>query len=328
MVCYHPIKAFIVGVTPEGKKIHKFVKKEENLVECIYLNGKLITEYDLLPCGKCIGCRIERSRQWATRMMLELRYHEKACFITLTYNDDNLPMKTYINQHGEQKISYTLEKKAYQDFMKRLRRHYEPEKIRFFACGEYGSQTRRPHYHAILFGVDFAEDRKVLKVDKGYYMYRSPTLEALWPFGYSMICDVNWNTCAYVSRYCTKKFGTRQNIYYQTFNIEPEFNLMSRRPGLGGQFYYDNKDELYITQSIWMQNSNGGFKSRLPGYFDRLYDLENHEEMEEIKKNRKEMAENAMALRLAETDNDMFTQLEIDEAYFEAKVKQLVRNKI
>lgn len=336
MTCYHPIRALIVGETDAGKKKLKFVSKDyDNTYK--KANGETFDVYEevLLPCGKCIGCTVDRSRQWATRLMLELKYHEKACFVTLTYNDEHLPACDYIDQNGNEKVSYTLNKGHLQKFMKRLRRHYEPQTIRFFACGEYGSKSMRPHYHLILFGVDFSEDRYIHEVRDGYVMYRSPTLEKIWTdpetkesYGFSLIAQVNWNTCAYVSRYCTKKKYGKQNIYYQTFNLQPEFNLMSRRPGIGAQFYKENGEQVYINQEIFLSNNKGGLKVRPPAYFDRLYDIDHHEEMEEIKKNRKEMAENAMALKLERTSLNLFELLEVEERYFKERISSLRRDKV
>lgn len=332
MTCYHPIKAFIVGENCNGNKLLKFANKEQQDLDYYYFNGKYYYDYVLVPCRRCIGCTVDKSREWATRMMLELKYHEKACFITLTYNDENLPISSYQDNQGNWHESYSLAKSDFQKFMKRLRRHYERRdgtKIRFFACGEYGGKTRRPHYHAILFGIDFSEDRFVLnKTQDGYVQYRSPTLEKLWTEGYSMICQVNWNTCAYVSRYCTKKKYGRQNIYYQTFGLIPEFNLMSRKPGIGAKYFEEHGEEVYINQEIFLQNNKGGLKVRPPAYYDRLYDIEHHEEMEKIKENRKEMAENAQRLKLEHTNLNLFELLEVEERYFKERISSLKREKV
>lgn len=328
MTCYHPIKAFVLGTKPDGKKVLKFVNKEQRDFEELWIGNRKLTEYVLLPCGKCIGCTIKRSRDWATRMMLELKYHERACFVTLTYNDENLPTSSYVDYNGEEKLSFTLKKRDFQLFMKRLRKYYGETKIRFFGCGEYGTKSKRPHYHVILFGVDFHEDRFVHEVRDGNVTYRSPALEKIWPYGYSLIAEVNWNTCAYVSRYCTKKYASKQNIYYQTFNIEPEFNLMSRRPGIACQFYQEHKDEVYINQEIFMQNNNGGFKARPPSYFDRLYDVDNPAEMEKIKQARKEIAENEQRLKVERSSLNYFELLEAEEKAFKDRISTLKRDKV
>lgn len=332
MPCYHPIKAFIVGKTEDGKKILRFTGHD---VETYYrreidpIEVHTSKDYILLPCGKCIGCKIKRSAEWATRMMLELKEHEKACFITLTYSDEYLPLSKYVDENGEEQISFTLRKKHYQDFMKRLRKHYEPKKIRFFACGEYGSKSLRPHYHAIIYGIDFSEDRYIWNTtEEGYVSWRSETLERLWTYGYSMINEVNYNTCAYVARYVQKKHYGAHNIYYQTFNIVPEFNLMSRRPGIAHDYYENHKEEIYENQEIFLSNLKGGLKVCPPRYFDKLYEIDYPDEMEQIKEYRKEMSKNAMDLKLSKTNLNLLEMLEIEERNFTNRIKTLKREKV
>ena len=332
MTCYHPIKAFIVDENGTNRKFH-FASCDKDYI--VY-NHQKIEKYVLLPCGKCIGCRVDQSREWANRMMLELKYHDCACFITLTYDDDNLPMNQYVDENGEVQLKATLRKTDFQEFMKRLRWHIAPKRIRFFSAGEYGGKTERPHYHAIIFGYDFPDKREWMRTKDGYIQYRSELLEKIWPFGFSMICEVNWNTCAYVSRYCTKKIGAGRNIYYQTFNIEPEFNTMSRRPGLGRKYYDEHKDEVYIKsdegvphlQEIFLSNNKGGLKISPPKYFDRLYEKDEPFHMDEIKARRKEIAENELDRKLRESGKSMREYLEVQEIYFKERVKSLRRDKI
>lgn len=328
MTCYHPIKAFVVGETDNGKKLLKFVKKENRDIEFLDWHGKTYYESVLVPCGRCIGCTVKRSREWANRMMLELKYHDRASFITLTYDDEHLPRSEYVDGNGEIKESYTLDKREFQRFMKRLRRRLEPEQIRFFACGEYGGKTKRPHYHAIIFGYDFCDDRYIFGQNDGFITYRSPLLEEVWPFGFSMVAEVNWNTCAYVSRYCTKKHYGRQNMYYQTFNIEPEFNLMSRRPGIGYQWFVDNGKDAYVNQEIFLENNKGGIKVRPPSYFDRLYEIDYPDEMQSIRDARKEMAENAMMMKVSIANKNYFELLLDEEKYFKERISSLKREKV
>jgi len=121
----------------------------------------------VLPCGRCIGCRLERSRQWAVRMMHEASLHQDNCFITLTYDNEHLPKNA------------SLVKRDFQLFMKRLRKAYPAVRIRFFHCGEYGEQYGRPHYHAILFGFDFP-DKYFLGKRNQFPVWRSASLERLW----------------------------------------------------------------------------------------------------------------------------------------------------
>lgn len=325
MTCYHPIRAIVIGSKDNGKKNIKIVGKEYDNT----FAGKQVYEEVMLPCGKCIGCRIEKSKDWANRLMLELMDHDKACFITLTYNDDNLPESHYIDDDGVLHTSHTLVKKHFQDFMKRLRKRFQPIEIRFYACGEYGSKTKRPHYHAILYGIDFSEDRFIHNITKeGYIQYRSPTLEKCWKFGFSMINEVNWQTCAYVARYVTKKFYGKQNIYYQTFNIVPEFSLMSRRPGIGRKYYDEHKDEIYRNQEIFISDAKGGKKVMPPKYFDRLFEEERPEVMEQIKSNRMRMAILAKELKLKKTSLDYYDLLKVEEENFLRRISSLKREKV
>lgn len=335
MTCYRPIKAFVIGNKLDGTEILKFATKEQRDQEFLYHNNSYYYDYYLLPCGQCLGCTIKRSKDWATRMMCELTYHDKACFVTLTYNDESMYnpeldlVSHYVDSNGELQESYTLRKRPFQLFMKRLRKHFAPQEIRFFACGEYGGKTRRPHYHAILYGIDFSEDRVPWQRNFQEDMqWRSPTLEKLWPYGFSLIAEVNMQTCAYVSRYCTKKRYGSQNMYYQTFNIEPEFNLMSRRPGIGKQWFIDNKDAIYENQEIFLSTKKGGVKVRPPSYYDKLYDITNPDESAVIKANRKRMSEEANKLKVESSGMNLYELLAAEEENFKKKVSSLRRDKV
>lgn len=171
------------------------------------------------PCGQCLACRINRRRVWTLRLMLEHYFHEKSSFITLTYCDEDLPY----NLEGVPVVC----KKDWQDFLKRLRFFFRPRKIRFYACGEYGTKTHRPHYHAILFGI--APD----ELDPCYLQFAgkgpsSPILR-LWSHGLVHVGDVSKESIQYVAGYVTKKFTKKGDGY------NPEFALMSRKPGIGAQ---------------------------------------------------------------------------------------------
>lgn len=186
-------------------------------------------ELAAVPCGQCIGCRLERSRQWAVRMMHEASLYDENCFITLTYSDEHLP------------VAGSLDRRAFPLFMKRLRKRFSDVRIRFFHCGEYGGATGRPHYHACLFGFDFP-DKAPWAHRKGFPVFRSEALEQLWPFGQSEIGSVTFESAAYVARYITKKVtGEGAERHYQAVvestgevvDRVPEYVTMSRRPGIG-----------------------------------------------------------------------------------------------
>lgn len=331
MACYHPIKAFIVEDNGHEKKYHF----EPCTTERIVYKGQAISKHILLPCGKCIGCQCDRSRDWANRIMLELKYHEKACFITLTYNQEHVPKSEYVTDDGEILESMTLDKAQLQRFFKRLRKQIAPTKVRYFACGEYGTVNKRPHYHVILFGYDFPDKEVMSTTKEGYVQYRSPLLERIWTdpmnhesLGYSMICEVNWNTAAYVSRYCLKKSDRIHNIYYQSFNLQPEFLTMSRRPGIGRQYYDEHKDEVYINQEIFLSNNNGGFKTRPPKYYDRLYESEHPDFMKGVKEKRMEIAQENLDMKLMQTNLKLADYLEVQELNFKNRIRSLKREKV
>lgn len=328
--CYHPLKGFKIGVNPSGKPQYKitgydvqFVKFENGVwKECYSKIGSdylhpVIYDYIDIPCGHCIGCYLDRSRQWADRCMLEAKYHEHNCFITLTYDDAHLPKNGYmIDSDGVCNNSplSPLVKRDFQLFMKRLRKKYSNCKIRFFACGEYGSHTFRPHYHAILFGVDFSEDRYIHKKNfNGDALFRSPTLESLWSYGFSCIAPVTWQTCAYVSRYCLKKRNNDLTDFYNKFDLTPEFTLMSRKPGIARQYYEDHKEDIYKTEEIYISDLNGSKKLRPPKYFDKLYDIDYPADFENIKNNRKLFNENRKRMILKKTDLDYIDYLNVAE---------------
>ena len=172
-----------------------------------------------IPCGKCEGCRIARSREWANRCMMELEYHDSAYFLTLTYDEEHVPRHWYADpETGEAMQSLSLEKRHMQLFWKRLRKAFPDDHIRYFMCGEYGSTTFRPHYHAIVFGLhlhDLVPVQDIQRGDVGYRYYYSEALQKAWsvveqkgeydtprirkPIGYVLVGQVNWETCAYVA---------------------------------------------------------------------------------------------------------------------------------
>lgn len=217
-----------------------------------------------LPCGRCIGCRLERSRQWAARLMHELRFHDKASFITLTYDEDHLPP------------GGTLVPKHYQDFMKRLRK-WSGEKLRFFHCGEYGEKAGRPHYHAIIFGEDFLDEvYEWGETEHGHKTWRSKDLDRIWGKGRTECGSVTFESCAYVARYITKKVtGQAAKEYYtyvdpadpfgEVHTLHPEYATMSRRPGIGKLHFDKYRDEIYPADNIVVR----GVPCKPPKFYDR-----------------------------------------------------------
>ena len=263
MACFSPLCGFQAA---SGKVVKQYIPNRK---------------YMEVPCGQCIGCRIDRSREWALRCVHEAQMHEANSFVTLTYSDDHLPEDAGLHKDHHQK------------FLKRLRKEFGV--LRYFLCGEYGEKLGRPHYHVCLFGIDFIEDRYPWRNHNGNVYYRSPTLERIWPFGHSDISDLNWRTAAYAARYIMKKVnGPDAEAHYEKvdpetgeiFNVQPEYVAASNRPGLGYDWFQKYKSDVYPKDFI----VHDGQKNPVPRYYDRLLERENPELLEELKSRRQASA--------------------------------------
>ena len=264
MPCYHPMTAWrLIGGL--DKKTGKWKITFDSR------KGHPSTEMKI-PCGQCIGCRLERSRQWAIRCVHEASLHSKNCFITLTYAPEFLP------------VGGTLEPKHFQKFMRRFRKMFPDIKIRYFHCGEYGDLNERPHYHAIIFGFDF-DDKYIFRVIHGINLYRSPTLERLWPFGISGIGEVTFESCAYVARYILKKVtGDEADAHYA--GRHPEYTTMSRRPGIARDWIDKYATDVYPSDTVVIRN---GLVCKPPRYYDYVYDLTEPEKFAKISNKRRQI---------------------------------------
>lgn len=276
MTCYHPLRAFDTGIKSKktGKPIYKILP-EASTDEATF--SKFYGEAKLIPCGKCIGCRLDYSKQWATRCMCEAACSSHSYFLTLTYDDEHLS-------------NPSLSKKDMQKFMKDLREyyriHYGITNIRFFGCGEYGSTSFRKHFHLLVFNMPI-DDLKIYKRDRGFAYYNSKTIESIWKNGYCVIGDCTWESAAYVARYVVKKKkGKDSKEFYEKLGIEPEFVLMSRKPGIGAQYLELYKDKIYKNDEIILPNGNC---VKPPHYFDKL--MEHELDIEKYKQDRLAAAE-------------------------------------
>lgn len=157
-----------------------------------------------------------------------------------------------------------LAKRELRDFLKRTRRTFKDQRIRYFACGEYGEHLGRPHYHAILFGTNFAADRRPWKnTPAGDTLYVSPTLDKLWGKGHALLSEVTFETAAYVARYTIKKItGNLAAKWYG--ELQPEFATMSLRPGIGNDWINKYKAEAMQNGTVVMR----GHEMQNPRYYD------------------------------------------------------------
>lgn len=288
-------------------------------------NGKITTNYDEIPCGHCIGCRLDYSRRWADRIMLEMKYHEKSYFVTLTYNDSNVPV-IYVGDNDKD-VRLTLDKRDVQLFIKRLRK-YQNEKIRYYLSGEYGEETFRPHYHAIIFGL-LIDDLKFYKNnERGDKLYISETLIKIWGKGLVIVGEATWETAAYTARYVVgKQTGNAEMKYY--LGIEPPFSLMSRNPGIGKKYYSDNPDILQ-REKIFISTKDGGHEISIPRYFKKLAEKDpiGAAAVENLKEKHKQIAKNRNKIKQSLTNLDYLDTLKLEEKTKKQKTKILNRKKI
>lgn len=234
-----------------------------------------------LPCGQCIGCRLEHSRQWAIRCMHEKRMFMFNSFVTLTYDNAHLPK------------GGTLVRRDPQLFLKRLRKEYG-KGIRFYGCGEYGELSRRPHYHFILFNFQCPGLKYYKSVAMGEKLYTSDAIAKLWPFGFNVVGDVSFKSCAYVARYVTGKIkGDNAKEHYLSVSTDgevtdllPEFSMMSRRPGIGAAWFAKYGSETYEWDSVIMN----GKEVRPPRFYDTRFELVDSHRLGKLKEKRRRAA--------------------------------------
>lgn len=270
VACYHPIRGYYGRSVNPDTGSRPIVFNVNQSFSGIPLD---------IPCGQCIGCRLERSRQWALRIMHEKRLHAESAFLTLTYSPVNLP------RNG------SLVVRDLQLFMKRLRKR-RPTGLRFFACGEYGEHTLRPHYHVLLLNTCFP-DQRVWKQSGRHQSYVSVELGDLWMHGDHLIGDVTFQSAGYVARYCTKKVtGPAAEAHYG--DRCPEFVVMSRKPGIGFPWFEKFYKEAYKADSAIVD----GKEVRLPRFYDTKFEDVDADTFEVIKKARRRAA-----LRLGREDN-------------------------
>lgn len=228
-----------------------------------------------LPCGQCVGCRLERSRQWAVRCMHESKLYDSNCFVTLTYSSSNLSS------------SGSLDYEDYQLFMKRLRARFRA-RIRFYMCGEYGESFGRPHFHSCLFNFDFPDKVYLCKSPAGEKLYRSAILEDLWKYGFSSVGAVTFESAAYVARYCVKQdaqaYRPRGLKKFDVLDVESgelservaEFNRMSLKPGIGAGWLAKFQSDVYPHGKVLVR----GRECPPPRYYDQWFEKQDYLEYE------------------------------------------------
>lgn len=368
MPCFHPLLRVVTGTGLDGKSQGMIVSFPENLRPGIdphviapdRLSPKYFVPcgsergfpYQVIPCGKCVGCRMEYSRQWANRCMLELEYHDSAYFVTVTYNDLHVRRSCFSDPDtGEAVPSLTLSKRDSQLFLKRVRAAFPEDNIRFFMCGEYGPTTWRPHMHFILFGLHLS-DLVPIRSQRGNMVYHSAALERCWSedfkyenlfgetcitplskgdplrkIGFVEVMDVSWSACSYVARYIMKKQTGPVGKFYAEHGLVPPFTLMSRRPGIARQWYDDHPD-YHDFDYINIKTEKGGKKFRPPKYFEDIFDIQCPEESAVFKENRQRLSEAAIRAKLERTDLSYLEYLAVEEDKLKRRTQSLKREEI
>ncbi len=283
-----------------------------------------------VKCRQCVGCRIDKSRDWALRCVHEAQMHLDSTYITLTFSDEAL-----LEREKKYGISpNTLDHSDWQRFYKKLKSHIRrkhgssyAKKLRFYMCGEYGDETARPHYHACIFGWQF-DDKVFYKIHNGNMLYTSETLNKIWGMGYCPIGNVTFQSAAYIARYVMKKrTGKDAPDHYTIYDedtgavleqIQPEYNRMStgtkETRGLGYSWIKKYYQEVLNNDFIIHDKK----KFMVPEYYEKVLYEEFPEEMDDIKEAR-------VLNALKHVDNNTEERLAVRETILNKKIEKLVR---
>lgn len=306
MPCFHPIKGWIGrdGRFTTNSKNTWIDKREEIQI----------------PCGQCLGCKLEYSRQWAIRCQHEMKYHYENCFITITYDDEHLPKRG-------------VSKKDCQDFFKRLRYYLDNDSeykerlrfyrardsnplsevgIRYFLSSEYGDKTLRPHYHAIIFGYTPNDLVLYSQSGSGCKVYLSQLLSEIWGKGNVLVGEsCNFETAAYIARYVVKNYEQKElmnGIFFKVFN--KNFVLSSRRPAIGYRYFEENKRQIERLDKVIIRE---GLKVNPSRYYDRK--MKEYDSMiyDKLKQKRKDLIK-------SESESIFYKRMENKEKITEQKI--------
>lgn len=252
------------------------------LCKATSFSGRWAPDLMILPCKQCIGCRLEQSRQTAVRLVHELKFHPYSGFLTLTYDDEHLPR------------GGSLDRPRYRKFVNDLRGRFSYSglgKVKPFGVGEYGDESGRPHYHAIVFSDAPLMIDEVEPARSGERQFTSPVVSEVWPDGRHRISEVTFESAAYVARYVLKKMvGEKCDRSYEA--VDPrtgEVFVRSREfaswPKGIGKLHFDQwKLDIYPSDEVVLP---GRGKFLPPPYYDRLLEKLDPEWLCEIKLARK-----------------------------------------
>ena len=308
MSCTNPKPAILIpsDASKTGQKI-KFLHSFKDAMTYPELKAKYGDMYVEIPCGKCDACVEQRTKSWAIRCCLEAGQYEDNCFLTLTYNP---------------KCVNYVQKKDIFKFIKALRNKYGAG-IRYYGVFEYATESDRPHFHMILFNFFPGDSEIVAPGPFGGFYYKSKELQSLWKFGFVSVGDLSFNSCAYVARYCNKKIKDNGVLHKI-----PEFSFMSRRPGIGENYFREHYDSLVNTDRIYA-NIEGRYSFSSFRYFDKLIERIDPQKLQELKDKRISSGElNVAAELLSRNIPAMEHYLEYQEKLIGEKYNRLRRRSV
>ena len=310
MACFNPLKGF---VGPNGKLVFSKAASAHGYAQSV-------------PCGQCIGCRIDYTKEWAIRCTHEAQMYDDNMFLTLTYDDEHLPADLNLDHEHFQKFIRAIRDK-YNKYTKR-----DPETneitepgIRYYMCGEYGGRTGRPHYHAIIFNFRFP-DLKHEGERRGHRVWSSADLEELWGRGMTEVGSVTFQSASYVARYIQKKLKGPEAkrghpiVDHETGEIvgrrSPEYTKMSLKPGIGETWLAKYYSDVFPEDLVTLE---GGKKIKAPRYYRDLLKKYDPELWEECREKR-------IAHARANADNSTEERLAVREKCLKARVKHFKRD--
>jgi len=326
MACYHPLKAFrAMTLNPSGKNTIIFDERQDFIERLTF------------SCGRCIGCKLKNSKTWAIRCMHEASLHTHNSFLTLTYNQQALENNTTQTPAGP-----SLNLHDFQNFVKKVRKALHKKKrrtppastkylesnllknLRYYHCGEYGEQFQRPHFHACMFNLDFA-DKKHYKTVNGEKLYTSQTLDKLWPHGFSTIGELTLKSAAYVARYIMKKqYGRKAEEHYayldeygEKWIRKPEYSTMSKRPAIGKEWFEKYQKDCFPKDFVTID----GKKYPIPRTYGQWFEQTYPDEWEDVKEKR--IIANETEKKLA---NNTSARLKTREQVHTSRVTTLIRS--
>lgn len=301
------------------------------------------------PCQtQCIGCCESKSKEWATKIMLETKEHKENYFITLTYDDKWLPVTNEMYCENLGKYYYDdgtwnsyLEYDHAKNFIRKVRdwqrSEFGNDGIKYYGCGEYGGKEGRAHFHIIMMGLHLEPgDVKVHSIDRnGNVLYECKKLEECWippgerrgqheRMGFVSVAECNWQTARYVAGYVQKKnlksekqeqlYFWNKEAYYASHGQTPEKCFMSNHPGIGKAFYLADNQNMFFDGYILIKGAKEQIvKAKIPRYYEKLLEVENQGLHECYKQRAQQKAENAEKLKMSQTSLSIKEQLEVEE---------------